>query len=234
MIRKIVVATGAASTLAGTGSGGGSDGIGTVATFLGPRGIAVNPSNGNIYVTEALGNRIRIVTPAGVVSTLAGSGTASSIDGVGIAASFNNPNGIAVIPGSGNIVVVDTDGQCIRTVTPAGVVSTLAGSNATSGYTDGQGTAARFSSPVGCAVIPSTGAVVVTDSANYRIRVVTPSGYVSTLAGSSTFGYVNTSPPGTSAQFKCPYGICLNPYAEYLYVSDYTDQRIRRITMAYP
>ena len=138
-----------------------------------------------------------VAQSSGVVSTLAGS-TYGYTDGTGTSAQFKYPRGVAV-DGAGNVYVADQNNHRIRKITTSGVVSTLAGS--TSGYTDGTGTSAQFKYPTGVAV-DGAGNVYVADLSNHRIRKITTSGVVSTLAGSSQ-GY--TDGTGTSAKFDYPY-----------------------------
>ena len=138
--------------------------------------------SGNVYVADTGNNTIRKITPAGVVSTLAGmAGSSGSADGTGSAARFYYPFGVAV-DGSGNVYVADTYNNTIRKITPAGVVSTLAGTAGSSGSADGTGSAAQFYYPCGVAV-DGSGNVYVADTDNYTIRKITPAGVVSTLAG---------------------------------------------------
>ena len=178
-IRIVTYPAGVVTTLAGQGSGGFTDATGTNAQFNGPQGVAVL-SNGNIVVADTNNQRIRIVTPAGAVSTLAGNGTQANTDGTGTNARFYNPSGVAVLS-DGNIAVADINNNRIRIVTyPGGVVTTLAGS--TAGSTDATGTNALFNGPQGVAVL-SNGNIVVADYSNNRIRIVTPAGAVTTLAG---------------------------------------------------
>jgi secreted PhoX family phosphatase len=145
-------AAGTLVVLAGVPSGiGSADGTGSAARFSYPKGVAVDGS-GNVYVADYNNDTIRKVTPAGVVTTLAGSpGVIGSADGTGSAAQFNSPQGVAV-DGSGNVYVADSGNSTIRKVTPAGVVTTLAGSAGVNGSADGTGSAARFNSPAGVAV----------------------------------------------------------------------------------
>ena len=113
--------------------------------------MAVDGS-GSVYIADSDNNTIRKITPAGVVSTFAGSaGNRGSADGSGGVARFSGPNGVAV-DGSGNVYVADGGNRTIRKITPAGFVSTLAGSAGNSGYTDGTGSAAQFAYPSGLAV----------------------------------------------------------------------------------
>ena len=119
---------------------GGANGTGAAAQFYAPGGVATDAS-GNIYVADQLNNTIRKVTPAGVVTTLAGTpGVIGSNDGTGPAAQFNSPLGVAV-DGSGNVFVADTSNDTIRKITPGGVVTTFAGTAGGLGNNDGTGAA---------------------------------------------------------------------------------------------
>ncbi len=220
-IRKITAA-GVVSTLAGS-TYGYFDGIGAAAQFYGPRGVAVDAA-GNVYVADSGNNRIRKITAAGEVTTLAGQSTAGTTDATGIAAQFNTPRGVAVDV-VGNVYVADTGNHRIRKITPVGAVSTLAGS--TGGYLDATGTAAQFNLPAGVAV-DTAGNVYVADTENHRIRKITAAGVVTTLAGGLPG---TTDATGTAAQFNTPTGVAVDT-AGNLYVADYINHRIRKITPA--
>jgi len=223
-IRKVTPA-GVVTTLAGSaGQPGSSDGRGTAARFDDPGGAAVD-SNGNVYVADYLNHTIRKVTPAGVVTTLAGStGSSGSGDGTGSVARFYHPSCVAV-DSSGNAYVSDTDNNTIRKVTPAGVVTTLAGSAGSSGSADGIGSAARFFCPEGLAV-DSSGNVYVADFYNDTIRKVTPAGVVTTLAG--TAGRAATADGiGTAARFSNPSSVAVDSTGN-LYVADTGNDRITK------
>ncbi|HEY8659098.1 MAG TPA: IPT/TIG domain-containing protein, partial [Hanamia sp.] len=202
LIREISPA-GAVSTLAGSGFQGHLNGIGTLATFLYPTGVAVD-ANGNVYVADNGNNLIRKISSDGVVSTFAGSGVQVDHNGTGTAASFNGPRGIAVDV-NGNVYVAD-NGNLIRKISPTGVVTTFAGSGV-QGNTNGTGTAASFNTLMGIAV-DVNGNVYVADYGNILIRKISPAGVVSTLAGSGSVG--NTNGTGTAASFFMPYGITVD------------------------
>lgn len=211
------------TTLAGSTTAGSTDGTGSAASFSGPAGVAVD-SSGNVYVADSKNNEIRKITPAGVVTTLAGSTTAGSANGTGSAASFDLPVGVAV-DSAGNVYVADTFNNEIRKITPTGVVTTLAGST-TAGDADGTGSAASFNGPEGVAV-DASGNVYVADTGNNEIRKITPTGVVTTLAGSLTAG--SNDGTGTAASFNGPTGIAVDSVGN-LYVADHNNNEIREIT----
>jgi sugar lactone lactonase YvrE len=219
---RAITAAGAVSTLAGTGASGDADGPGTAATFGWAVGVAAD-SSGNVYVADSDSNKIRKITAGGVVSTLAGSGAGGSADGPGDVATFSEPSGVAV-DSSGNVFVADTDSHKIRKITPGGVVTTFAGSGAP-GSADGTGAAATFAYPFGVAVDSSKN-VYVADSGNNKIRKITPAGVVSTLAGSGAYGSADGT--GTAATFYTPTGVAVDS-SGHVYVADSGNNKIRKI-----
>jgi hypothetical protein len=169
-IRKISP-TGVVSTLAGlVFTPGSADGTGSAARFNQPRGVVAD-SGGNLYVADELNNKIRTITPAGVVTTLAGSGVIGHVDGTGSGATFFRPWGVT-LDGSGNLLVAEHGNNGIRKVTPAGVVTTIAGV-ANSASMHGTGTFARFVDPVGVAA-DAAGNVYVAERFGHRIRIGRP------------------------------------------------------------
>jgi sugar lactone lactonase YvrE len=218
------VLLGIVTTLAGSGTAAFADGTGTAARFSEPSGVAVT-STGNIIVADKSNHSIRLVTPGGVVTTLAGSGTAGFADGTGAGAQFNNPSGVAVTS-TGDIIVADKGNHRIRLVTPGGVVTTLAGLG-TFGFANGTGAEAQFYNPSGVAVTP-TGDIVVADQSNHRIRLVTPGGVVTTLAGLGTGGFADGT--GAGARFFNPQGVAVIPSSGVVVVADMSNNRIRLVT----
>jgi len=224
-IRKVSPA-GIVSTFAGIpGKPGSVDGPGYQAQFSLPTAIAADRT-GFLYVSDGANNTIRKITPEGLVTTLAGSpGVPGTADGMGSKALFHYPQGLAV-DAMGNVIVADYWNCTIRTITPGGVVQTLAGSPLLYGSVDGQGAAARFWNPMAVCV-DTEGNVFVADYVNQAIRKVTPSGLVTTLAGSlNTPGYADG--PVQDARFNGPSGIAVDG-AGNLYVADKFNHVIRRI-----
>jgi sugar lactone lactonase YvrE len=167
------------STFAGKGEPGDDDGPDTTAKFNAAFGLIAD-KDGNIIVADGGNNKIRKITPAGVVSTIAGDGLIGTRNGAGAIARFNYPRGVAT-DAAGNIYVADAGNNLIRKITPAGIVSTLAG-DGTDAFADGQGIEAKFSFPVEL-VLDADGNIFVTDGGNRRIRKITPQGLVSTIGG---------------------------------------------------
>jgi len=225
-IRKIAP-DGVVTTLAGdSASHGDTDGDGEVARFWAPFGLAVD-GDGNVYVADTANNLIRKITPDGDVSTLAGlAGHPGAKDGSGAGARFRNPWGLAV-DGQGNVLVADMSNDTLRKITPAGVVSTLAGQAGVSGNLDGPGSQAQFNAPYGVAV-DKAGNVYVSDSGNNAIRKISSAGVVSTLAGLP--GYPGRADGlGDNARFWNPQGLVVDDNGNLL-VADTGNNAIRKIT----
>ncbi len=224
-IRKITP-SGVVSNFAGTGHPGYlDDAHGLLAEFNFPVDLAVD-ENGNLYVADEGNNKIRKITPAGSVSTFAGSGSVGALDNrVGVLATFNQPNGIAA-DGKGNVYVADQLNHKVRKITPNGAVSTLAGSGQ-AGFSDNIiGILASFNNPRGIAV-DRIGNVYVCDAGNQKIRKISPSGEVSTLSGSGAPGSQDNE-NGSRAGFYFPNGITIDSLGN-LYVADCLNNRIRKI-----
>jgi sugar lactone lactonase YvrE len=158
---------------------GSADGPLEQARFRSPFGLAVN-SDGDLYVSDTGNHTIRRITVQGVVTTIAGkAGQMGYADGAGVDARFSYPEGIAV-DAAGTLFVADAFNHVIRKISPAGVVSTLAGTPGVMGSTDGNTSIALFSYP-GLLVIDAGGNLYVGESGSNRIRKITPGGVVSTL-----------------------------------------------------
>ena len=229
-VHKITPA-GVATTLAGSDGGGQLgqvDGTGAAAGFSANVNALAADSAGNIYVGDQY--MVRKVTQAGVVTTIAGQVGNGFANGTGAAAAFGTINGMAV-DSAGNIYVTDSN-SAIRKITPAGVVTTLAGSNPaigpTPGFVDGLGGAARFAGPWGMA-IDGAGNLFVADTFNNAIRKVTPGGQVTTLAGGgpAASGYLDAT--GIAARFNSPDTLSIDA-AGNLYVNDANGSAVRKAT----
>lgn len=226
VIRRITPA-GDVTNIAGTPySSGSADGTGAAARFNYPGGIALD-GIGNLYVADTFNHTIRrVVISTGVVTTVAGSaGVPGSANGTGTAATFNTPTGI-VIGSGGNLYVTDRGSHIIRQVTPAGTVTTLAGTPNQFGDANGTGVSAKFYNPLGIAA-DSSGNLYVADNFNDLIRKVTPSGMVSTFAGSGASGAVDGT--GTAASFSQPSAVTVDATGN-VFVADSGNHAIRRIT----
>lgn len=195
------------NNFAGVSSIGSNDGPGAAARFYWPSAIACD-AVGNLYVADESNNTIRKITPAGVVSTLAGTaGVRGGSDGTGPDAQFINPTGIA-IDSAGNLYVADKINHTVRKVTPAGVVTTFAGVTGQRGTADGAATQARFEI-LGGAAIDRTGNVYVAEWVNNTIRKIAPDGTVTTIAGQPGV-YGTADGVGTAATFMFPYALALD------------------------
>ena len=232
-IRKVVIATGAVSTYAGSGAAGSANGATLLtSTFNAPDGLTFD-SSGNLYIADFSNNSIRKISSAGIITTLAGggaSGTQSgSTNGTGTAALFNQPIDL-VADNSGNLFVADYGNNLIRKIViSTGVVTTFAGSGSAA-FADGTGTGASFSAPASITTDVS-GNFVVADQNNQRIRLISPAGVVSTIAGSGTSS--ETNGVGTAATFSSPVAITADNSGN-CYVADWpttTTGTLRKILL---
>jgi hypothetical protein len=225
-IRKIT-ATGVVTTFAGTaGAHGHVDATGAAARFGALGGFAFD-SNGNLFATDPTNNTIRKITPAGVVTTVAGSvGMNGSVDATGSAATFNGPTGITV-DHSGNLLVTDRYNSTVRKISPSGVATTLAGTAGQIGSLDATGTSARFGYPTGITT-DSGGNVFVADPGYHAIRKINSAGVVTTFAGTSGLPG-SADGAGAAARFNQPFDIASDS-SDNLYVADSGNSTIRKIT----
>jgi uncharacterized protein (TIGR03437 family) len=225
-VRRIST-SGIITTVAGTGQWGstGDGGQATKATMAGPQSVALDAS-GNLYIADSANQRIRRVDPGGVITTIAGTGTAGfSGDGTAATgAAFSNPVAVAVDT-SGAVYVADYDNNRIRRFTVGGAVTTFAGTTTSVGD-GGPSTQARVE-PWSIAV-DSAGNLYIADRLENRVRKVTPSGTISTVAGTGQTGYSGDNGPGASAALSTPNGVALDS-AGNVYIADASNNRIRRV-----
>ncbi|WP_407571597.1 hypothetical protein [Deinococcus altitudinis] len=201
---------------------GAADGPAATAKFNRPDGIVANTRTGEVFVADTSNYTLRRIY-GGAVTTVAGAaGQPGGSDGVGAAARFSAPRGLAMDRAE-NLYL--TDYTTVRKITPAGVVTTLAGKLNTVGYTDGPALDARFSRLAGIA-IDENGTVYVADSGNHVVRRITASGVVSTVAGVQSVAG-NADGTISAATFDTPTGLAY--YNKQLFVSDSSSQTIRRI-----
>ncbi|MEW5852610.1 MAG: NHL repeat-containing protein [Myxococcota bacterium] len=218
-IRKVTLA-GMVTTFAGSGAGT-ANGTGAEARFHSPFGLGVGP-DGTVYVADTANQRIRKITPAAEVTTLAGSVRGFN-NGPGAEALFALPSSAAV-DSRGRVIVADTDNAKIRSIDADGVVGTAAGS--TAGHADGSAPTARFNAPGGVAA-DGAGNIYIADTDNHLIRKLAANGQVSTLAGSGEPG--SCDGVGAEAAFRFPRGVAVDADGN-VYVADTLNHLIRKIT----
>lgn len=207
----------------------GDNGLALSAELNNPTQVAVD-AIGNLYFTDFANSRIREVNTAGIIFTVAGNGKTGYVGDGGPAtnAELNNPGGIA-IDKSGNVYIADADNDVVRMVNTQGNINTFAGTG-TSGFSgDGSAaTSAKLSAPNAVAV-DGLGNVYISDAGNDRIRMVSSSGNISTVAGNGKFAYAGDNGPATSASIDYPYGIAIDG-SNNLYIADYVNNRIRKVS----
>ena len=229
-IRKIELKTGIISTYAGSGKGGfgGDGGPATAAKLLSPEGMTFD-KHGNLYFAEIFNQRIRKVSPKGIISTYVGTGSSgySGDSGKATAATLNEPVSVSV-DSAGNIYVVDELNNAIRRVTPAGIITTVAG-NGIAGYKGdgGPATAAELTTPTEVA-FDSLWNMYISDDDNRIRKVDVNTGIITTVAGTGGESFSGDGGPATAAEIDGPVGITLDK-AGNLFIVDNDNSRIREV-----
>ena len=243
-IRALLLANSAVVTLAGSGGPAWSDGVGVLASFFSPEGVAVRASDGMIFVADSQNFRVRSVTPGGRVATVAGNGASTSINGVGTEASFSAPRGILVSPSGTSLYVSESTGNRLREVdlraSPAAVTTLL---GYTAGWMDGPQAQAAFNSPAHLSLSPwwggsgdaSSGGLLLADAGNHVLRQLTLSAGTSGSgvwsARTSLAGMVGsaglTAGAGSSARFSSPMGLWASNWSGSVFVGDTSNNQIR-------
>jgi sugar lactone lactonase YvrE len=208
------------------GPSGYVNGNGTAAQFTNPTGL-VYDSHGNLFISDSGNSIIRKMDTSGNVTLFAGiPGQSGTTDGAGTVAQFNNPAGL-VVDSADNIFVADTSNNTIRKITPAGTVTTVAGTAGVAGISNGTGLAAQFNYPIGL-TFDSHGNLFIADDANGSIREMTPQGVVTTFAGrTGTQGEIDGTANST-ARFSTPFALAFDSNGN-LFVLDGFASTVREI-----
>ena len=226
-IRK-VDAGGIVSTSAGVSHFAGDNGPATSATLSFPSSVAVDAA-GNVFIADSDNNRIRQIAVDGTMRTVAGNGTGGFLgDGLQAAsAELSNPQGVAV-DGAGSLYIADTGNQRIRKISAAGIITTVAGTGSSGSGTDGvPATQSRLSNPMGL-TLDAAGNLYIADSGNNQIRMVSPQGIISTVAGTGTAGFSGDGLPAKTAALHNPEDVAVDS-AGNLYVADNANFRVRKV-----
>ncbi len=225
-------ADGNITTIVGNGSHttSGNGGAATAAGMEAPNGVAYDAA-GNLYVSDQNQNVVRKVSPSGIITAFAGTagpfGSFGGDGGPATSADLRLPSGLA-IDAAGNVFIADAFNFRIRKVTPAGVITTVAGdgTNATTGD-GGPAALAEIGIPIGL-TFDGSGRLLIADANQHRVRRIATDGTISTVAGTGTLGFAGDGGPATSAQLDAPQGVAVDSHQNIL-VTDYNNERVRRI-----
>ncbi|MBZ5619341.1 MAG: hypothetical protein LAQ69_11555 [Acidobacteriia bacterium] len=206
----------------------GDGGPAAIAQIGAIQGIALDRF-GNLYLSDTDHHRVRKVSSAGVITTVAGTGAAgfSGDGGPATSAQLNLPYGLAVDPG-GSVYVADLGNQRVRRIDPSGAIMTVAGTGAKGSSGDGgPAAAAQLATPRNL-VVDASGNLYISEFEGHRVRRVSPDGTISTAAGTGAAGFQGDGAPATGAQLNFPAGLALDGFGA-LYVADSNNNRVRKI-----
>jgi glucose/arabinose dehydrogenase len=228
-----VSSTGIITTVAGDGQSGssGDGGPATAAEVDFPSAVAV-AADGNLYVATEVDNRVRRVSPAGIITTVAGDGQygSSGDGGPATAAELADPVSVAVAA-DGNVYIADAGNDRVRRVSPAGIITTVAGDGVRgSGGDGGPATAAELDSPSAVAMAADGDLYIATEVDN-RVRRVSPAGIITTVAGDGQYGSSGDGGPATAAELANPVSVAVAADGS-LYIADAGNDRVRRVSPA--
>ena len=228
---RVVSTSSAIGIVAGTGAAGysGDGALATAATLDAPKGVAVDDA-GDLFIADAGNNRVRQVAVNQTINTIAGTGVArlSGDGGPATAAALSEPEGIAV-DAAGDLFIADTSANVIREVSPSGIITTVAGDGVAGFSGDGgPATRAELSDPTAVAV-DSAGDLYIADFGNNRVRMVSPSGIITTIAGNGQLGDGGDGGPATAAPVDGPLDIALDQAGD-LFLVDPFDGLVREVT----
>ncbi len=220
------------NTVAGNGqvaySGDGGPAINAALNY--PKGLAIT-ANGTLYIADTENFRVRVVSPTGIINTLAGNGinAYAGDGGAAVSASLSDVMAVAV-NSAGNIYIADASNRVIRQVTASGIVTTIAGIGGVQGFSGdgGLATAADLGRPVALA-FDASGNLYIVDSVNQRIRRIGTNGVITTIAGNGNAAYGGDGGPAASASFNFPLGVAVDS-AGNIYVADAGNNRVRKIS----
>ncbi len=219
------------TTIAGNGNGGysGDGNIATLASLWVPASVVIDKF-GNKYIADTYNNCVRKVTIQGIITTYAGAvseGMGYSGDGgLAVLAQLNGPNGLA-IDSIGNLYISDCNNFCIRMVNTKGIITTIAGGGFSGVGDGGLATNAQLQYPTGI-VLDKSGNLYIADWSDQRIRKVSKTGFITTVAGIGIAGFSGDGNAATSAKLNYPAGVAVDNNGN-LYISDYQNSRIRKV-----
>ncbi len=230
-VQRVDATTHVITTVVGTGTLGfgsyGDGGRATAASLISPSDVTFHA--GNLFLVDRDTKRLRRIDEAGIITTYAGGGVNDGASAK--AAVLNHPRGLAA-DATGNLFVADCGDARVRRITPAGAVSTVAGGG--DALNVGPATSVALGCPSGVFVVssgPDAGSLYIADSADNRIRKVTPSGTISTVAGTGAAGFSGDGGPATAASLDGPSGVTVAPNGDLL-IADTANNRVRRVTAA--
>jgi uncharacterized protein (TIGR03437 family) len=228
---------GTVTAVAGNGKGGysGDGGAATSAQFSNPSGVAVD-GDGNLFIADAVTNRIRKVSPDGVITTVAGTGLCGGFSGDGgpaASAQLNGPVAVA-LDGNGSLFIAEYGNDRVRRVSPDGIITTVAG-DGTRGFSGDGGPATGAHLRIDCGnticggiAVDSQGNLFVADGGNNRVRRIAPDGIITTVAGNGSYGFSGDGGPAINTQLSTPRGLAVDKADNLLIAED--GGRIRKVS----